>query len=378
MLNRARAGRGRDEGAATTILVVGMALVLVAATLVFSRIAQANDLRTKAQTAADAAALGALAPLRDQAVNLALDGISPTGIAYWLTGAVPETSAREYAEKNANKLVGKVHMTGLLGTTAKVETETKDCQLKKDNELTPKEKQDLQQGHELCTDASGKKGIGRSGNAVGIAKVFMPDCFYQWMPGGGGETPLPARLICAGVQVWPGGDHATVTRLFKVRLVDKEDPVAYTGAPFFDFSGPLPDLPDNVSDLVRKIISYAIAQVGKPYVWGAEGPDTFDCSGLVMAAYRAAGVPIPRTTFTQWPFGVHVPNGSEQPGDLVFFAGSDGTMSQPGHVGLVVDPVHHTMIEAACTACTPGVRSSSYERSDLVGFTRPLARFGKQ
>ena len=84
---------------------------------------------------------------------------------------------------------------------------------------------------------------------------------------------------------------------------------------------------------------------------------------------------IPRTTFYQWPFGVQVPRGSEKAGDLVFFAGSDGTMTQPGHVGLVIDPAQHLMVEAACTACGP-IRISNYDRSDLVGFTRPLARYG--
>ena len=47
-------------------------------------------------------------------------------------------------------------------------------------------------------------------------------------------------------------------------------------------------------------MNYAEAQLGKPYLWGATGPDAFDCSGLVMMAYRAAGVNIPRTSEAQW------------------------------------------------------------------------------
>jgi len=72
--------RGDDTGAATTILVVGMALVLVAATLIVNRLAHANDLRTKAQSAADSAALSAEAPLREQAVDFMLSGIDPSGV----------------------------------------------------------------------------------------------------------------------------------------------------------------------------------------------------------------------------------------------------------------------------------------------------------
>src|SRR5262249_10988983 len=83
------------------------------------------------------------------------------------------------------------------------------------------------------------------------------------------------------------------------------------------------------SQAVAAAIKFALAQAGKPYVWGGTGPDAFDCSGLVQAAYRAAGIDIPRTTFDEWPFGARVPNGQEQPGDLVFF--NSGPGSSPTH-----------------------------------------------
>src|SRR5207245_10438548 len=68
----------------------------------------------------------------------------------------------------------------------------------------------------------------------------------------------------------------------------------------------------------------------------ATGPGAFDCSGLTMMAYRAAGIAIPRTSQQQWAAEPHVRAGQEQPGDLVFFVGSDGTMTAPGHVGIAV------------------------------------------
>jgi cell wall-associated NlpC family hydrolase len=79
-------------------------------------------------------------------------------------------------------------------------------------------------------------------------------------------------------------------------------------------------------------IAFAVRQVGKPYQWGAAGPNAYDCSGLVFAAYAAAGIHIARTTFGWRQDGPTVPLTSIQPGDLLFSAGSDGTPTNPGHV----------------------------------------------
>ncbi|MGP4015954.1 C40 family peptidase [Saccharopolyspora sp. 5N708] len=74
------------------------------------------------------------------------------------------------------------------------------------------------------------------------------------------------------------------------------------------------------SVLAQQAISYAQAQLGKPYVWGAAGPDSFDCSGLTQQAWKAAGVEIPKYSQTQYfQGGVHVPLSQAQPGDLVFW-----------------------------------------------------------
>ncbi|MFE7194716.1 NlpC/P60 family protein [Kitasatospora sp. NPDC057541] len=69
------------------------------------------------------------------------------------------------------------------------------------------------------------------------------------------------------------------------------------------------------------ILQFAYAQLGKPYVWGATGPSGFDCSGLTGAAYRAAGVKLPRVSQDQWKAGARIARGDLQPGDLVFFYG---------------------------------------------------------
>lgn len=76
-------------------------------------------------------------------------------------------------------------------------------------------------------------------------------------------------------------------------------------------------------------LAFARGQLGEPYVFGATGPDRWDCSGLTQAAWRAAGVSIPRTTYSQVKVGTRVARSDLQLGDLVFFYGSS-----PSHVGL--------------------------------------------
>ena len=121
-------------------------------------------------------------------------------------------------------------------------------------------------------------------------------------------------------------------------------------------------------------IAFARAQIGKPYLWGGTGPDAFDCSGLAMMAYASAGVSIQRTSQQQWASEPHV--SSPQPGDLVFFAGADGTPSSPGHVGIVTDPAASAMIDAYGTGYgieydTYGPAASKGSLSAVVGFTNP-------
>jgi len=119
-----------------------------------------------------------------------------------------------------------------------------------------------------------------------------------------------------------------------------------------------------------RAVAYALAQRGKPYRWGAEGPGAFDCSGLTWAAWRAAGVALPRTAAAQYAHaGQRVARGELKPGDLVFFR-SGGPSGW--HVGLVVGGGR--MVEA------PGqharVRVSPVGRAGYLGATRPSTQGG--
>ncbi|MFG1697743.1 NlpC/P60 family protein [Nonomuraea sp. NPDC049309] len=113
--------------------------------------------------------------------------------------------------------------------------------------------------------------------------------------------------------------------------------------------------------------NWALTQLGKPYVWAAAGPDTYDCSGLTMRAWEKAGVRLDHWTGTQWTSGPHVPLNRLRRGDLVFFAHVSGDPSTIHHVGIYVG--RGQMVHAPQTGDV--VRVASIYRGDLVGATRP-------
>jgi cell wall-associated NlpC family hydrolase len=122
---------------------------------------------------------------------------------------------------------------------------------------------------------------------------------------------------------------------------------------------------------VGQIIAFAQAQLGKPYVFGSNGPDTWDCSSLTQASYRAGGVTIPRTAATQFKAGKFVPPEQVQPGDLIMF-NTDPNRTPIGHVGLVIDPVNKLMIHAPNSTTVVKIESyaSSYYAPRTLGFRR--------
>jgi cell wall-associated NlpC family hydrolase len=135
-------------------------------------------------------------------------------------------------------------------------------------------------------------------------------------------------------------------------------------------AGTAPARDGRASAAAARAVEIALAQLGSPYVWGAEGPSTFDCSGLTSFAYAAAGVTIPRVSRSQFAAyaGMHPVDAMHLvPGDLVFFADNPRNPSTIHHVGMYIG--RGLMVEAPHTGAV--VRTSPIWRPSYAGAVRP-------
>ena len=127
-------------------------------------------------------------------------------------------------------------------------------------------------------------------------------------------------------------------------------------------------------------VKYALQQLGRSYIFGAAGPKAFDCSGLMMAAWAAAGVALPHLAAGQTANGTAEPTDLSQAvgGDLVMIPGSDGTAANPGHVGMVAgyvdekDGRHLFIIQAPMTG-VPIELTEATEWSGQITYVRHIA-----
>jgi len=126
--------------------------------------------------------------------------------------------------------------------------------------------------------------------------------------------------------------------------------------------------------MAARVVAYARAQLGKPYMWGADGPAAFDCSGLAGVAWRHAGLAWPDLTAAgQWRWlhdrGGDVDRAHLAPGDLVFYAWTPGDWRSIHHVGVYVGSGR--MVEAPHRGAL--VRMASITRDGFFGAARPRA-----
>jgi cell wall-associated NlpC family hydrolase len=130
--------------------------------------------------------------------------------------------------------------------------------------------------------------------------------------------------------------------------------------------------PAAVSGVAARAIDWAKQQVGKPYRWGGTGPGAFDCSGLMLRAFGAAGVTLPRTSRAQFGAGAKIPRADAQPGDLVFWGANPANPATIHHVAVYLG---NGQILEAPTAGQP-VRSRALkpaERGLFPVVVRPVA-----
>ena len=237
---------------------------------------------------------------------------------------------------------------------------------------------------------SGHNGAGAEG-----PMQFEPATFAAYsrpVPPGGADPPSPydpadavfaaARMLCAdggtraetlGRAVWDYNHSAGyVARVLQVASDYGLGPVTGS-AP----GGPVSGGPGPGPGAGTVALEYALAQVGTPYRWGGEAAGIgFDCSGLVQAAYAAAGVAVPRVAQDQYDAGPAVAAGAPlQPGDLVFFGTGPAGVE---HVGLVVDPAG-VMVDAPHTGAAvrieafTAVPGASWGAEVYLGATDPAA-----
>ena len=117
-------------------------------------------------------------------------------------------------------------------------------------------------------------------------------------------------------------------------------------------------------------VAFALGEVGKPYVWGATGPDTYDCSGLMLRAFEAAGIRLPRVSRQQFYAGAHLPVREAQAGDFLFYATDPQDPATIHHVALYLGDGR--MVEAPYAGEQVRVRPVPWDYGQLVPLaTRP-------
>lgn len=178
-----------------------------------------------------------------------------------------------------------------------------------------------------------------------------------------GLTVLATLIILAVVATPAAKTMASYTGTMVDKILDTKDDISTGSNVSFDAAG----APTAQAAIALK---FALAQVGKkPYVWGAKGPNAFDCSGLMQWAYKQAGVNIPPSSQTQFAGIPRVPGGTAaklKPGDLVFFSITSDAQSGINHVGMYMG--NGQVVEA----------STSHAPLSQQIKVAPLSSFGSQ
>ncbi|MET9264044.1 C40 family peptidase [Amycolatopsis sp. NPDC004079] len=118
------------------------------------------------------------------------------------------------------------------------------------------------------------------------------------------------------------------------------------------------------SQAAAQAIKFALGEQGKPYIWGATGPDSYDCSGLMLRAYESAGVVLPRVSQDQYKAGAMLPVREAQPGDLIFLATDPADPTTIHHVAMYLGD--GKIVEAQQTGVPVHIRPFSFDERQVV------------
>ncbi len=221
------------------------------------------------------------------------------------------------------------------------------------------------QSHGLDANSDGKSDPWDPEDAIPSAAVY--DCHLADVVG-----EVPGDLVSNMLAAYNAGPSAVLehqgippfpeTRGYVTRIKQLEKA----------FAGALRNVPASSAGALA--IAFAFERLGTPYLWGGEGTvedgGRFDCSGLTQAAYRQAGVALPRTSRQQWYAGTHVDRSQLLPGDLVFFAWDRNDPGSIHHVGIYVGNGH--MIDAPYSGAR--IRFDRIDKPDYIGAVRPGER----
>jgi cell wall-associated NlpC family hydrolase len=241
-------------------------------------------------------------------------------------------------------------------------------------------------------------GVHSGANSAGAEGMmqFEPATFAEYdepVPSGGVTPPTPydptdavsaaARLLCAnggagGVDLSGAVYDYNHSSAYVAQVLALAQTYAVASSASSASTGGSPTLADDTG-AGALAVSWALSQIGTPYIWGGETPGVgFDCSGLVQAAYAVAGVSLPRVAQDQYDATPKLaPDGGLEPGDLVFFGGGPGSID---HVGLFVGVIagQYVMVDAPHTGADvraegfPASPGSSFGSLLYVGATRPV------
>ena len=189
--------------------------------------------------------------------------------------------------------------------------------------------------------------------AQAVQRSAFPDAYAHWQ--------LLAQTLTA--QLWPAAaansaspaPGSTPVAPPPALCITGPGPPGSAGNPAVGTQAMPAGLVIDGSPAARTAVHFALAQLGKPYVWGAAGPDAYDCSGLTMAAWATAGIALPHHAADQATRGTPTTLANAAAGDLVFIAGADGTPQAPGHVGMIIGRTtdHHLYLIQAATEGVP-------------------------